>query len=472
VVGEVIAGRYELQELLGTGGMSSVYRAHDTLLERDVALKILHEHHHEDEEYVERFRREARAVAQLSHPNIVTVIDRGEADGRQFIVFEYVEGRTLKDVVDAGPLDVAEALGVTIAIARGLGFAHEHGIVHRDVKPQNVILDGEGEVKVTDFGIARSLDVEGVTESGTVLGTSNYIAPEQASGQPVDLRTDVYSLGVVLFELLTGEAPFTGESFVAVAMQHVNEPAPSVLDRRRDVPTRVALAVDRALEKDPADRFESMAEFAGELEACLAALGGGATESPTLVGPALRPPRRRRPPARRPRMPAALIGVGALLLVAALVAAYLVREGDDPLPGPTDGPAAAVKLSGVRAFDPPPGDGREHDERAGDATDGDPATYWTTEEYRSFTKPGVGLVLEAESPAALSRLTVVTDTPGFTAQVRSGDSPEQARPVSSARSLAGTTTFTVSSGPARYYVIWISNLGSNRVAHVNEVRAT
>jgi serine/threonine-protein kinase len=476
VVGEVIAGRYELEELLGTGGMSSVYRAHDTLLERDVALKILHEHHHEDEEYVERFRREARAVAQLSHPNIVTVIDRGEADGRQFIVFEYVEGQTLKDVVDAGPLDVEQALEVTISIARGLGFAHEHGIIHRDVKPQNVLLDAQGEPKVTDFGIARSVDVSGVTESGTVLGTSNYIAPEQATGQAVDLRTDVYALGVVLFELLTGEAPFTGESFVAVAMQHVHQPAPSVLDRRRDVPTRVAHAVDSALEKDPAHRFASMADFAGELEACLAELDGGVSESPTLVGPAIRPPRRprrpRRPPARRAWVPPALIGSGALLLAAALVAAFIAREGDEPLPGSNDGPAATVQLSGAGAFDPPPGDGREHDERVADATDGDPATYWTTEEYSSFTKPGVGLVLEAESPAALSRLTVTTDTPGFTAQVRSGDSPEQTRPVSSARSLARTTTFRVSSGRARYYVLWITNLGSNRAVHVNEVRAS
>jgi len=471
VVGEVVAGRYELQELLGTGGMSSVYRAHDTLLERDVALKILHEHHHEDEEYLERFRREARAVAQLSHPNIVTVIDRGEADGRQFIVFEYVEGQTLKDVVDAGPLDVGRALEVTIAIARGLGFAHEHGIVHRDVKPQNVILNSDGEAKVTDFGIARSVDVEGVTESGTVLGTSNYIAPEQATGQAVDLRTDVYSLGVVLFELLTGEAPFTGESFVAVAMRHVHEPAPSVLDRRRDVPTRVAHAVDKALEKDPAHRFASMEDFAGELEACLTELDGGATESPTLVGPAVRVRRPRRPAARRTRVAPALIGGGALLLVAALVAAFVAREGDEPLPGSDDEPAAAVKLSGAGAFDPPPGDGREHDDRADDASDGNPATYWTTEEYRSFTKPGVGLVLEAESPAAVSRLTVTTDTPGFTAQIRSGDSPEQARAVSPARSLAGTTTFTLSSGPARYYVIWITNLGPNRAVHVNEVRA-
>src|SRR5207302_1451367 len=164
------------------------------------------------------------------HPNIVTVIDRGDDEGRQFIVFELVEGQTLKEILDAdGRLPVRRALEIAIQVARGLAFAHEHGLVHRDVKPQNVILNGDGRAKVTDFGIARSLDVQGVTQSGAVLGTSNYIAPEQASGQPVDRTTDVYSLGVVLFELLTGEVPFPGESFVAVAMQHVSEPPPSGL---------------------------------------------------------------------------------------------------------------------------------------------------------------------------------------------------------------------------------------------------
>src|SRR3954454_18707762 len=200
MVGELIAGRYELEELIGTGGMSSVFRAHDLLLERKVALKILHEHYTDDDDYVERFRREARSAAQLSHPNIVTVIDRGEHEGRQFIVFEYVDGDNLKEVVDReGPLPVERVLTLGIQIATALAFAHANGFVHRDVKPQNVLLNGDSTAKVTDFGIARSLDVgKGVTQTGTVLGTSDYIAPEQAQGQAVGERTDVYSLGVVL----------------------------------------------------------------------------------------------------------------------------------------------------------------------------------------------------------------------------------------------------------------------------------
>src|SRR5881227_189461 len=251
MVGDVLSDRYELEELVGSGGMSSVYRAHDRLLDRKVALKILHEQYTEDADYVERFRREARAVAALSHPNIVTVIDRGEHENKQFIVFEYVEGENLKRLIERrGPAPVTTALELAIQIARGLSFAHQQGLVHRDVKPQNVLLNGDGQAKVTDFGIARSLDVaHGMTQTGTVLGTSDYIAPEQASGRPVDAKTDVYSLGVVLYELLTGDVPFPGENFVAVAMKHINEPPPDLLEKRPDVPLRVAAIVDRALQK-------------------------------------------------------------------------------------------------------------------------------------------------------------------------------------------------------------------------------
>ncbi len=326
MVGEVLAGRYELEELVGAGGMSSVYRAHDRLLDRKVAVKVLHEQYSDDEDYVARFRQEARAVAALSHPNIVTVIDRGDHAGRQFIVFEYIDGENLKAVIRRdGPVPVAVALELAIQIAGALSFAHQSGLVHRDVKPQNVLLNGDGRAKVTDFGIARSLDVQhGMTQTGTVLGTSDYIAPEQAQGQRVDEHTDVYSLGVVLYELLTSEVPFPGENFVAVAMRHINEPPPPVRAKRPDVPPRVDAAVQRAMAKDPADRFQTMDDLRAELEACLDEVRSGDHGAVTAVGPAVGRPRGRR--RSRGRLLAALLAVAAVAAVAGLVAYALSRD--------------------------------------------------------------------------------------------------------------------------------------------------
>jgi len=333
MVGEVIADRYELEEAVDHGGMSSVYRGHDRLLERTVALKVLHAHFGDDPEYVERFRREARAVAQLSHPNIVTVIDRGSSDGHQFIVFEYVEGENLKQLVErSGPLSVDRTIELGIQIADALAFAHAHELVHRDVKPQNVLIDAAGDAKVTDFGIARSLDVErGVTQTGTVLGTSNYLSPEQAAGEPVTPATDIYSLGVVLYELLTGEVPFRGDNLVVVAMKHVTEHPPSLLDQRADVPPRLARAVERALEKDPGRRFASMDAFANELRRCRDELGGPAAERTLIQGAPLvvAPPRavrRVRPRRTGGHLPALLTLAGFVLL--AIVVAPSLRRRD------------------------------------------------------------------------------------------------------------------------------------------------
>ena len=476
MVGEVFSGRYELEELVGTGGMSSVYRAHDRLLDRKVAIKVLHEQYTDDGQYVERFRREARAVAALSHPNIVTVIDRGEHDGRQFIVFEYIAGENLKQLIGRrGPAPVTTALELAIQIAKALSFAHQQGLVHRDVKPQNVLLNGEGEAKVTDFGIARSLDVQhGMTQTGTVLGTSDYIAPEQAQGQRVDEHTDVYSLGVVLYELLTNEVPFPGENFVAVAMRHINEEPPSIRDKRPDVSPRLEAAVHRAMAKDGADRFATMGDFCRELEACLAEAHG------TQVLPLVKQKRAKSP--RHPRRglspwPLILL-LAALLAIGGVVAALLIHgtgSGSETTTA-AGGAGGAVNLRAVAADDRF-GTGGEHDSEVGKATDNDPTTYWPTEAYRTapeLGKPGVGLVLDAGRAVELDELGIATGTPGFTAEIRAGSSPTTAtKVISSSQTVNDGTTFRLNGGTYRYYEVWITRLGSGYdKAQLNEVRAS
>jgi len=473
-VSQVIAGRYEVRETVGKGGMSTVYCAFDTLLERNVALKVLHDQYGGDAEYVERFRREARAVAQLSHPNIVTVIDRGEENGKQFIVFELIDGENLKELVErGGPLPVRRVLELGLEVGRALAFAHAQGLVHRDVKPQNVLLNGDGRAKVTDFGIVRSIDAVGHTETGTVLGTSHYIAPEQARGERVDAQTDVYSFGVVLHELLTGEVPYAGDNFVSVAMKHVNEPVPSVLGTRPDTPIRLASLIERCLAKQPADRPASMDEVVAELEAVKAELDAKEGDEGTMImrKPAAvpaRPPRqkqRRAPSDRRAPLWALLLG---LLLLAVAVGGILLAIRDDDSPGGAAN-GAPVRLRGLASYDPD-GDNEEHSERVGDATDGDPATYWTTESYRAFSKPGAGLVLEADgTPAAL---TLTTDTPGFTAEIRAGASPDGpfGTVVGASKTTSETTAWELEESDARYFAVWITDL--DRVAHVNEVKAS
>src|SRR4051795_930895 len=328
VIGNLLRGRYRLEERIGSGGMSTVYRAFDETLERWVAIKVLHQTMEDDPVQLERFRREARTAARLSHPNVVTVIDAGEDDGHPFIVFEYVDGDTLKGLIKrTGPLPVVEAVAYAIEVGRGLMAAHQERLVHRDVKPQNVLIDPDGRAKVTDFGISRSLDADGLTATGRVLGTTDYVAPEQALGEDVTEQSDVYSLGICLFEMLTGGVPFTAESQVGVAMKHVREPLPDVQALRPEMSAALAAIVERSTSKERRNRYADAGDMVDDLEQALAieaARAGATNGEATSVLRALPSEAAEFAPRRLRRRRPWLWGFVIVVLAAAGVAAFLV----------------------------------------------------------------------------------------------------------------------------------------------------
>ena len=269
-VGDVIDGRYKIVSRIGGGGMANVYLAEDGTLGRRVAIKMLHRRFVEDAKFVERFRREAKAAAGLNHPNIVGVYDWGQVGSENYIVMEYVEGETLKELIRRrGRLTGSDAVAIALELLAALGAAHANGVIHRDIKSQNILLDREGRAKVADFGIAQAGD-PGMTEVGSILGTAQYLAPEQARGEPVDERSDLYSVGVVLYEMLTGRVPFKGDSAVTVALKHVNELPPEPAGLVPGLPYSLNQIVLKALAKDPNRRYGSAAEFAADLRAAQA----------------------------------------------------------------------------------------------------------------------------------------------------------------------------------------------------------
>src|SRR5947207_4609154 len=265
LIGTVFDGRYRIVRKLGAGGMADVYLAEDQELGRRVAIKILNDRHAADDSFVERFRREAKNAAGLSHPNIVSVYDRGTAEGTYYSAMEYIDGRSLKElIVSRGPAPVKTAVEYTRQILAAVGFAHRHGIVHRDIKPHNVLVGPEGRLKVTDFGIARS-GASQMTEVGSIIGTAQYLSPEQARGSPVDQTSDLYSVGVVLYEMLTGQVPFTGDTPLEIAMKHLSAVPKSPSELRPDVPHDLDLIVLRALAKNPEERYQTAEEFDRDL---------------------------------------------------------------------------------------------------------------------------------------------------------------------------------------------------------------
>jgi eukaryotic-like serine/threonine-protein kinase len=495
LLGTTLNGRYRLEARIGSGGMSTVYRALDETLQRQVAIKLMNREVTSDSDQLERFRREARAVAQLSHPHIVGVIDAGEDEGRPYIVFEYVEGETLKERIRRnGRLPIAEAVAYGIEIARALGAAHARHIVHRDVKPQNVLIDEEGSAKVTDFGIARTLDEEGLTADGRVLGTTDYVSPEQALGQDVTGQSDLYSLGIVLYEMVTGEVPFKGENQVAVAMKHVREEVPDVQVRRPEVSSALAAVIDTATAKRRQDRYADDAELIADLEDVLAietARAGGATGEATSVLRTLPSSARRRIPFRMRHRVAAVI----LLLVVAAVAVGAVvwlatrthhGTGNLNVKAPSSSSASGTALKQVRlcqscafGFNPLGSPSNEHPE-ASLAIDNQLGTAWTTQTYYSGTlnKAGVGLYVDARPMTAARVLRIFTTTPGFTATIYARkDQPPPTWPNSGWVKISAPTVvshkqdirLTSSDTKYRFYLVWITSLGAHPSLELDEV---
>jgi serine/threonine-protein kinase len=358
----LLAGRYQVEEELGRGGMAKVFRGTDTVLGRPVAIKVLAPHFAEDLNFVARFRREAQAAARLNHPNLVGVYDTGSDDGVHYIVMEYVDAKTLADYLAGGGRIMPDrAIELAEAVCRALSVAHAHGVIHRDIKPANIMVTARGEVKVTDFGIARMTEgADTIAQTAAVLGTASYLSPEQARGEPVDQRTDIYSLGVVLYEMVTGRPPFSGDTPVAVASKHVLEQPKPPSKLNPDVPAALDAVIMKALAKNPANRYQTAEELTQDLERVRVGQPVGATPllaeevqtqviagttpAPAAGGTAVLPPQPGLPEEPRRRWWVGVIV--ALLILAALGAgAYILATG---LLGGNDQPATpTVKVPNV-----------------------------------------------------------------------------------------------------------------------------
>ncbi|MEO6317741.1 MAG: protein kinase [Acidimicrobiales bacterium] len=491
--GRLLGGRYRLEHLVASGGMAQVWQGTDEVLRRKVAVKLLHPHLAADGSFVTRFRKEAVAAARLAHPGIVSIYDTCSEGGTEAIVMELVPGQTLRERLDdPTPIDPWQAAGLAAQVAEALDAAHRAGLVHRDIKPANVLLAGDGRVKVADFGIAKAVEEADLTQPGLMVGTAKYVAPEQVEGQPVDARTDIYSLGIVLYEMLCGRPPFQAEGEAATALARLQRDALRPRQVRPSVPKALEEIVCRAMARAPEARYDS----AADLRAALLAAGAAPNPEVDLTGTHVvftAPPPAAAIPSGMPAPPASapvgspsfrqtergwlvptvvLVGVALVLGIAGLLigrsgAGDLIGGVKDAVTGTPD--PVPIPVSQAVAFDPFGDDQAENDDAAGNARDGDPNTAWTTSSYvnRDITrlKAGVGLVLTAEQRGRLSELTLTSPTSGWSASFYVADSDPGSfeawgEPVVTLEGIeAGTVPVDLEDTAGGAVLVWITDRG-------------
>jgi serine/threonine protein kinase len=505
--GRVLGGRYELVRPLARGGMATVWIADDPVLSRKVAVKVLRADLAADEATRARFRHEAIAAARLSHPNIVSTYDTGDDDGVAYIVMELVDGPTLRHLIDErGGLPVSDVIRIGKQVADALDAAHRAGLVHRDVKPANVLVPARGPVKVTDFGIAKAAGGDDLTRTGTVMGTARYLAPEQVNGRPTDPRTDVYALGLLMFEALVGHPPFGGDTDIATAMARLTTSAPAVRAERPEVSQALDDVIHRCLARQPAARFGSAAAVRDALDRARFDPTGAIPRpadprgAPTPRPPA--PPAHTGPTSPQPvPVPAAPVRrrrrlgwlwVLLLLIVATAggVLAYLLVSDNGSSGNAGRGgnasslPSAAQASFTASSFDPL-GDGAEDPDHVRNVWDGDATTAWSTEQYDNFPdgpKDGVGLALDLGSEHDLKKVIVDTEQAGWGASIYVSDRAasdlttlsDWGNPVAQGSDLDRSKTFETGGVKARSVLLWLTQLpaGDNgkHYVSVTEVR--
>jgi serine/threonine protein kinase len=484
--GDLIAGRYRLDALAGQGGMAQVWQAWDIVLDRRVAVKLLHPHLRTDPATLERFRNEGIVAARVTHPGIVAVYDTTSGADGEAIVMEFVDGRTLRSHLDerSRRLSPAEVVSLGCSLADALEVAHQVGLIHRDIKPANILLCDDGGVKLADFGIAKMHLSRDLTRDGTLVGTATYLAPEQLRGGTVDGRADIYSLAVVLYEALCGRPPFAGDTEVARAMRRLSEDPVAPRRLVPGVPRRLSDCLMKALSRDPDLRPRSAAQFRAELADSLEATPTNLLRPRELQRwpdlPPVEPVRAsgRSRPLRRSRSTGQWIGLVLMtsLIVAALaLIAALLWDASSPgrprseAPTPTT-PATPVRLdiTSVSTHDPQgTGAPGENDDRVGLATDGDLTTRWPTEGYLARNlggKDGVGLVIRLSEEASLKALVVRSPTVGWSAEVHlgePGDDVPGGPPVAQMTDVSGDATVDLGGRRDQTVVLWITRLGQN-----------